>query len=143
MTSFLSTVSIGVVRDFLDPASRSLEALQALGLASVTPGLLHDANMATNYLVVLSLLLGFLVFARKGNKTLTEKKMLPMMAVGGCSSCILNSLALFCRRAEFVANIPHSPCVLSPHVSCSEPRCLVMRCKRYADPLDVAPRPSI
>jgi uncharacterized membrane protein len=81
LTRSLSIVVQGIVRDFFDPASRPLVALQAAGLSPVIPGFLHDLYRATNYMVQICIVVGFVVFVRKRNKSLAERKMLPLMTV--------------------------------------------------------------
>ena len=80
-TNSLSLMIRGLIEDFFNPASRPLIILQAFGLQSATPGLLHEAYRATQYLVLFALVFGFIVFLRKSGKTLVEKKMLPLMTV--------------------------------------------------------------
>jgi uncharacterized membrane protein len=79
LTDFLSTVAEGISRDLLNPGSRPLVVMQAAGLSSATPGLLHDLYRLTNYVVQFCMLVGFIVFARKRNKSLAERRMLPLM----------------------------------------------------------------
>lgn len=78
---FVSTVVQGIWQDLLNPASRPLVVLQAAGLSSVTPGFLHDLFRLTNYTVQFCILGGFVVFVRKKNKSVVERKMLPLMTV--------------------------------------------------------------
>jgi len=81
LTIFLSMVIKGIVADFFNPASRPFEALQAAGLIAWVPGFLHDLYRLTNYIVQFCMLVGFIVFARRRNKNLSERKMLPLMTV--------------------------------------------------------------
>jgi uncharacterized membrane protein len=56
--------------------------LQALGLATVTPGILHDLNRVTQYIVLFCMVVGFLVFLCKSRKSLAERRMLPLTVAG-------------------------------------------------------------
>jgi len=79
----ISSISQGVLTDFLNPAARPDVVLQALGIQSVHVGLLNDANRVTQWVAQLFLILGFLVFLRKGKRmNFTEKQVLPLMTVG-------------------------------------------------------------
>jgi len=81
VASTLLRVSVSTWRDFLNPISRPLIVSQALGY-QVHPGLLHDLNRATNYVVNVLLIWGFLAFAFKRQKTGSEKMMLPLVTSG-------------------------------------------------------------
>jgi uncharacterized membrane protein len=81
LTLTLLGVSLGAVKDFLNPSSRPLIVSQALGYY-VHPGLLHDLNRATNYVANVLLILGFFVFAFKRQKTRSEEMMLPIITSG-------------------------------------------------------------
>jgi uncharacterized membrane protein len=80
--NYLALVVENVRQDFFNPGSRPETAMQALGMAATVPGYLHDANRITQYLVVLSVLFGFVAILHKPEKTVYERRMLPMMAVG-------------------------------------------------------------
>lgn len=81
LSSFVLVVTQGIMRDFLNPSSRPLVALQAAGLAAVTPGFLHDLYRLTNYVVQFCMLVGFVILVGKKSKNLAEKKMLPLITV--------------------------------------------------------------
>jgi len=82
LVGFLSLTVRQLVSDFLDPAARPRVIMQAIGLSSVTPGLLHDVYRLTNYVVVAMLVLGFVSFLRKRRKNTTEEAFLPPMTTG-------------------------------------------------------------
>jgi uncharacterized membrane protein len=82
LSSFMSTVTTGILQDFFNPSLRPSLVSQALGLSSVTPGPLHVLNRYTQYLVVGGLIFGFVVFFLKGPKKAAEKRMLSVMCVG-------------------------------------------------------------
>jgi len=116
LTRFLSLVFNGLVQDFFNPSSRPTIVMQALGFASVMPGILHAAFRATNYLVQLSLILGFLylVFARKPS-TAAERRMLPLMTMAFLIVASAVLLPFFAEgfdlsRFYHVALIFMSPC---------------------------------
>ncbi len=80
--NFMSFVSHNLESDFLSPSSRPLAVLQAFGLASVTPGPLHDINRATNYLTNAILALGFVATALRRPRSVAERKMFPLLLGG-------------------------------------------------------------
>jgi len=114
LTNFLSILVRSIVRDFLNPAARPYEALQAIGLTAWTPGFLHDLYRITNYIVQFCLLLGFIAFARKKNKTVVERKVLPLMTVGliliGSAVILPNFGGIPLPRIYHISLLLASPC---------------------------------
>jgi len=84
LANFVSFTANHFLEDFINPNSRPTMVLQALGLASVTPGLLHDLNRVTQYSVLFCMVVGFLVFLGKNQKSLTERQMIPLTVAGFC-----------------------------------------------------------
>lgn len=82
LAKFVSIVGGGLINDFYNPASRPSTLLQAFGAVGATPGLLHDANRAVQYVVILSLILGFVTYVLKREKNSAERSMLAPMMVG-------------------------------------------------------------
>jgi len=82
LSGFLFYVGTGIVRDFFSPSSRPLILIQALGLAPGVPGVLHDANRITQYLVQVFLLIGYAALILKRRKSLAERAFLPLMTLG-------------------------------------------------------------
>jgi len=82
LAKFVSIVGGGLMNDFFNPGSRPTTVMQAVGVVGATPGLLHDANRAAQYIVILSLILGFVVFVVKREKNLGERRMVAPMTVG-------------------------------------------------------------
>jgi uncharacterized membrane protein len=117
LNRFLSTVINGLVRDFFDPTSRPLVILQAAGLASVVPGLLHDLNRGTQYLVVFLLAVGFAVLIRKRSKSVAERRMIPLMTVAFCLLGVAVAFPFFAgglnlTRIYHIALLFVSPCFM-------------------------------
>jgi uncharacterized membrane protein len=82
ITQFVLFVTRGLLTTFFNPASRPLAVNQALGLAYVTPGLLHDINRFTQYFVQFAMILGLVVFVLRKNKNPTEQKDTLFMVFG-------------------------------------------------------------
>jgi uncharacterized membrane protein len=82
VSEFTSYVIQGLLRDFFNPGSRPSVVNQALGLAYVTPGLLHDLNRFTQYFVQFAMLLGFGFLALKKKKNTTERTVALLMVFG-------------------------------------------------------------
>jgi uncharacterized membrane protein len=74
-----SSVWTGLWNDFFNPSSRPTVVLQALGLSTVTPGILHYLNRLTQYAVVFSVFLGLFILIRKTQKNPTEKRIVTLM----------------------------------------------------------------
>ena len=68
--------------DFFSPTTRPWQVTNALGLTAVNTGTLHLMNRGTQYLVVLCIIGGFLLFMAKRKKTRTEKVLIPLMVAG-------------------------------------------------------------
>ncbi len=116
LTYFTRSLAISVLRDFFDPSSRPTIVLQALGISSVTPGLLHDWNRVTHYLVLFTLLLGFFAIASKRGKTDAERKMLTVMTaawvvLGAAVSLPLFASGLNLSRFYHITLLFVSPCM--------------------------------
>jgi uncharacterized membrane protein len=82
LARFVSIVGGGLIRDFYSPASRPATILEAVGAMGATPGLLHDVNRVTQYVVVLSLVFGFVTFILKRQKSAAERSILAPMMLG-------------------------------------------------------------
>lgn len=74
----ISSVWTGLGNDFFNPSSRPPVVLQALGLSTVTPGILHYLNRLTQYVVLFSVFLGLFILVRKTQKTPTENRLLTL-----------------------------------------------------------------
>jgi uncharacterized membrane protein len=114
LTLTLLGVSAGALKDFLNPSSRPLIVSEALGYG-VHPGLLHDLNRATNYAINMLLILGFLVFAFKRQKSGREEMILPFATSGFVllgASVVLPHLAgaLNFGRTYHIALLFVAPC---------------------------------
>lgn len=101
--------------EFFNPATRPYELTGALGLGSVNFGFLHLLNRATQYLVAICIIAGFLIFLRKSRKTRIEKALVPLMAASMVfllASLLLPFLAatLVLSRFYQIALILLSPC---------------------------------
>jgi uncharacterized membrane protein len=81
LTGDLIVVSASL-SDFFNPATRPWQVTNALGLSSVNTGILHLMNRGTQYLVLLFIIGGFLLFVAKRKKTRNEKILMPLMAAG-------------------------------------------------------------
>lgn len=81
LSGFALTLFTGLIQDFFNPLSRPSIIEQALGFSGAL-GLLHLANRVTQYLVVFSILIGFLIFAFRTQKSHVAKVFLPPMLVG-------------------------------------------------------------
>jgi uncharacterized membrane protein len=79
LIGFLSFAVNGLVREFFNPTSRNLVVLQAAGLAPVN-GLLGQADRVTEWLVQVCLIIGFFGFAFKNQKSIAERRFLPLIA---------------------------------------------------------------
>lgn len=82
LTDFFSSVLNGLAYDFLNPSSRPAIVMAALGLSSTPAGFLHFISRLTQYLVVSCLIAGLLVLMFKRTKSMSERKMLPLMVAG-------------------------------------------------------------
>jgi len=71
----------GVLGDFMNPASRPVELMQALGLGYIMPGFLHQMNRLTQYFVQFCIALGLVVFLRRRQMDPT-RRMSPLMILG-------------------------------------------------------------
>ena len=89
LADFVSAVAKGAVVDLFNPISRPPMVMQALGLAPTAAGFLHFANRATQYIVVFSIILGFIIFVWKREKMLAERKMLPLMMFAFVMLCLV------------------------------------------------------
>ena len=112
---FLSAVGEGLMRDFFNPASRPAPLLMAMGLSTATPGFLHDLNRITQYLVVFCLMLGFVIFVARRQKTTPEKAMLSLILGSFTLLAFSALLPFFAGRLNFsriysVALLFISPC---------------------------------
>jgi uncharacterized membrane protein len=76
-----SVITRGMIEDFFATSARPPEVNLALGLTGM-PGILHDLNRGILYLVQLCLVLGFFALLSKRQKSETERRLLPVMAVG-------------------------------------------------------------
>jgi uncharacterized membrane protein len=117
MLKFLSSVSNGLFQDFFATSSRPLVEMQALGYASAAPGVWHVFNRVTQYAVLLSLILGLLVFALKGKKDATERQILPVMATAAMLLGLSASIPFFAAglnlsRLFHIALLLMSPCMV-------------------------------
>jgi uncharacterized membrane protein len=82
LAKFVSIVGGRLISDFYNPASRPATVLQAVGAVGATPGLLHDANRGAQYIVIFTLILGFVSYIAKRQKTVAERTMLAPTIVG-------------------------------------------------------------
>jgi len=77
----LSFVVNAMRTDLFSPATTP-QLSKALGAVPLPPGILHQADRYTELSVPLLLLLGFIVFACKKEKSITERQILPIMSGG-------------------------------------------------------------
>jgi uncharacterized membrane protein len=111
-----SMIFNGIIEDFFAPDTRPQVAVQALSFQGM-PGILHDVNRATLYLVQLCLIIGFLAFLLKREKSEAERKMLPLMVVAFIFICSAVTLPFFAAtlqlgRIYHIALLFASPCFL-------------------------------
>jgi uncharacterized membrane protein len=90
-TDFLSIVN-GILTDFFNPTSRPVILYQAIGISNVNFGILHLANRAIQYLIVLCIIVGFVAYLRKKRTNSIEEAMIPLMMV--CMALLLAAVAL-------------------------------------------------
>ena len=75
----MSTVIFSSLADFFSPASRPGELYSALGTSEVNYSFLHLTNRGIQYLVLLCIVIGFVVYARRKNTQFGKEAMIPMM----------------------------------------------------------------
>jgi len=115
LTNFAQEVVEGTLRDFFAPTSRPTIVLQALGIGSTSPGLVHVLYRAIQYTVQFLLVLGFMVLLMKRNKSQIEREAIPLSAIGlamlGCAIILPNFAAAFnLSRFYHIALLFMSPC---------------------------------
>ncbi|MGA8903379.1 MAG: DUF2206 domain-containing protein, partial [Candidatus Bathyarchaeia archaeon] len=114
LTGDLVVVSASL-SDFFAPTTRPWQVVNALGLSSVNTGILHLMNRGTQYLVLLCIIGGFLLFMGKRKKTRDERVLMPLMAI--CLGFLFASIAVPYLAGTFqisriyqVALIVTAPC---------------------------------
>jgi len=79
-TADFSAVINGLLTDFFNPTSRPLVLYQAIGATNVNFGILHLANRAIQYLLVLCIIVGFVAYTRRPKPSdSTQEAMIPLM----------------------------------------------------------------
>lgn len=81
MGHFLSFVTTSFQQELMNPGSRPVLVQQALGLGLI-PGPLHIANRITQYVSIFCIIIGFVVFLRKSQKTIPGRQMIPLTTAG-------------------------------------------------------------
>jgi uncharacterized membrane protein len=115
LTNVITSVVRATVQDFFSSSGRPLIVLQAAGAVGGVPGLLHDINRMTQYLVQACLLFGFMAFALKNRKSVIEKEMTPVMGVAlvflGCAVVLpYFAASLQLSRMYHIVLLLASPC---------------------------------
>jgi uncharacterized membrane protein len=114
LSKSMSRVIEAVATDFFGPGTRPVAVLQAVGFIGL-PGILHDINRATAYLVQVFLVLGFFAVTLKKRKSETENKILPLMTgalilLGASTLLPLFSTTLNLSRLYHIVLLFLSPC---------------------------------
>ena len=109
LTTFVTQVSQGIFTDFFNPAARPPTSL-ALG-----SGFFHGINRVLLYFVQSILVLGFLGLTRKRDKSVAEKTVYPMIAIGLALIGSLFALPYFSgglnlTRTYHIASLFAAPC---------------------------------
>jgi uncharacterized membrane protein len=74
-----STIASSFTNNFSSSSARPAEVNQALGLAATLSGPVHDLNRILQYVVVFFLIIGIIAIVSKKNRSLAERKIIPIM----------------------------------------------------------------